>query len=521
MNYNQYVSVNSAGGYVYSKEVHTLTREVELKRIKNYDWKFFIQDPDKKGKFTDVKGNCLRSVTAKSIKEFKEKIKSFNDYGHKVYGTDRLAYQYIYNEFDKTKFNNKLVRIGFFDIETARDDETGYSPATVAANPITAISLVINGHIYYWATKDLPSSFADDCTAEFDWFKPNKFEFFWSYTEYDMLEHFIKFFVDNIDVISGWNIELYDITYLVTRSANLGLDPKKLSPFGIIKKKEFTGKFGKIDTTYEILGVQVLDYINLYKKFTYKTPDNYQLSTIAQNELGDDKINYSEHRNLEELYHEDFVKFSKYSIKDSTICDRLENKLKLIELAITLSYKTGVNFEDSLGTVKMWTFYLHQEMMDANIVPPMFSTQHPSSSIVGGHVKDPIRGKHKWVMSFDLASLYPHNQMGMNISFDKLLEDSELPEDILRLKDEINQKYKSVDSSIDAIVNKEIDLSLLKKYNIGMAPNVQFYRNDSLGIIPKVLKRVYNERKEVKKEMLVRKQELVNLKDKYKHWEDE
>ena len=195
-NYNQPLSVVHSGRYIYSKEIHTLTREIELKRIKDYDFKFFIQDKKSTGPFKDVKGNPLKMVKATSIKKFKDQVKAFSDYGHKCYGTNRLGYQYLYEEFDKSKFNNKFARIAYFDIETARDPKTGYSKAWEATNPITTISLVMNGKIYYWARKDLPSDFIENQTDP-DLIIPKDhytgFEFFWFQSEEEMVEHFNRF----------------------------------------------------------------------------------------------------------------------------------------------------------------------------------------------------------------------------------------------------------------------------------------------------------------------------------------
>lgn len=511
MNYNQYLSVNHVGRYIYSKEIHTLTREITIKRFKEYPFRFFIHDPKSQSVYKNDKGHSLKTISVDSIREFKERVKQFYDYGHKVYGTNKLAYQYIYEDFDKTKFDNKFVKALHFDIETARDVETGYSSADDALNEIISVSAVLNGKIYYWCMKDLPSDFS---------YEGQKVEVFWFMHESEMISHLLSFIRENADVLTGWNIETYDIPYLINRAKRLELKAETISPFGQVSGKEFRDKFGNTTKGYNIVGVEVLDYLNLYKKFTYVTRDNYRLDTIAQVELGDNKVDYSEYKNLDELYEKDFIKFTEYNIKDSLITSRLENKLKLIDLAITLAYKTGVNFEDTLGTVKIWTFYLYQEMMNSKIVPHMFAEAKSVNDIVGGFVKDPQRGKHKWVMSFDLASLYPHNQMGANISFDKLLEDDELPADVLELKRNILSQVSSIDDCIEKIVQKSLDLSVLKRYSISMTPNIQFYKTDSLGIIPSILKGVYNERKAVKSEMLQRKQELINLKEKYKHWED-
>lgn len=505
----QYLTVSKHRGQIFSKEVDQGTKEIHLKKISKYPFRFWGPSNEETG-WTDVKGHPLKEITTEGVSDFSKKTKTVLEYGYKLYGTDKLDYQYIYEEFKDVTPINDLVTTGFFDIETARDAVLGYSTSSDALNEILTISLTIKNKIYYWATKDLDTTFCDQLGFEFFWFEHEK----------HMLEHFMKFIRESgISIFSGWNIIQYDIPYLFNRAKRLELDPNKISPFLKVDSRTFTDHFNQEVQTYVIHGIEILDYLDLYKKFTYVTRDNYQLNTVAKAELGKEKVNYDEERNLQELYENDFQKFTEYNIRDSLLVKELDDKLKLLDLCKTIAYKANVNFSDALGTVKMWQFYLYREMLNQFMVPPMKPYNTDSAGIIGGFVKDPLIGMHEWVVSFDLASLYPHNQMGNNISPDMLLDDDELPVEILELRTAIWEEYGNIENIIDALAEKRIDLSLLKQYNICMTPNLHFFKRDTVGFIPSILKQVYNDRSIAKKKMLEKKQELVNLKAEYPEYE--
>lgn len=507
---NQYLTVSRYKNNIYSKEVDQDTKTIYLKKISKYPFRFFGPSKEETG-WIDVKGKPLKEFTSDSVAEFRNKTKSVIEYGYGLYGTDKLEYQYIYEEFKNTVPRNDLIISGFFDIETARDEQTGYSSPREAKNEIISISLVIKGKLYYWAMKDLSSEFCEKFN----------FEFFWFMNEDEMLEHFAVFIRDSgISVISGWNIVQYDIPYFMNRMKNLELNRSKISPFGIVTEREFKDSYGNDVQTFNVAGIEILDYLDLYKKFTYVTRDNYKLNTIARVELHEEKVDYSEERNLQELYEKDFYKFTEYNLKDSLLVQRLDEKLKLIDLCVTIAYKANVNFADALGTVKMWQFYLYKEMMNQFMVPPMKPQNEDDVQIIGAFVKEPLVGMHEWILSFDLASLYPHNQMGANISPDTLLDDNELHDDLKELRKEIWNEYNTLENIIDALAEKKIDLSILKKYDVGMTPNIQFYKRDKPGFIPEILHKVYDDRSKAKKKMLQKKQELENLKAEYKHYEN-
>jgi DNA polymerase elongation subunit (family B) len=502
----QYLSVVKYRGSICSKEINQETKQREFKVFKDYPFRFFTPSKDtKETGYKDIKGHPLKEMTADSIKEFQNKTKAVLEYGHKLYGTSKLEYQYIYEEF-KDSPRNDLVIPGFFDIETAKDPVTGYSTAREALNPIISISFVYKDKIHFWATKDLPDSFCQEFNIDFHWFM----------TEKEMLLDFMKLVrTGDVDILSGWNIETYDIPYTINRVSNLGLDPNLLSPFKKIQERNIRDKFGNEQQTFNIIGIQILDYLSLYKKFTYVTRDNYTLNNIAYCELKETKEDYSEMIDLDDLYERDFIKFAKYNVKDSLLVKRLDDKLKLIDLCVNIAYKAGVNFQDALGTVKMWTFYAYRALMNNYTVPPMVNNidDGDDSSIIGGYVKDPQLGFHSWIVTFDLASLYPHNQMGANISPDKILEDDELPQDLLDLRESISRASGfKVENTVEMLSRKEFDLSLLKKYDVCMTPNLQFFKRDSLGFMPAILKDIYSERSIRKKEELRLKQEEENDK---------
>lgn len=498
----QYLSVTRHKGSIYSKEIDQVTKERSFNVFKDYHFRFFSPVKEHTA-WTDIKGNPLKEMNAYSIKEFMNMTKSVQEYGYSLYGTSKLEYQYMYEEF-KDVPKNSLIVAGYFDIETARDEVTGYSLASEALNEVLSISFIKNNKIYYWATKHLSDAFCAE----------HNIEFFWFMHESEMILNFLKFMGSGeIDVLTGWNIESYDIPYVINRAKRLGLNELLFSPFKKVTSRTMHDQFGKEVEVYNIIGLEVLDYLDLYKKFTYVTRDNYKLSTIAQVELGEDKVDYSEVRDLQELYESDFEKFTVYNVKDSLLVKRLDEKLKLINLCASIAYGAGVNFTDALGTVKMWTFQYYRKLMDKHIVPPM-DNNVATAPIIGGFVKDPQLGLHDWVVTFDLASLYPHNQMGANISPEMLLEDSECHPDLLNLRKAIKEKYKTLEEVIYALSLLEIDLSALKKHNVCMTPNCQFFKIDSRGFMPETLKFIYEERSRVKKRMLALKQDKENTTDK-------
>ncbi len=305
-----------------------------------------------------------------------------------------------------------------------------------------------------------------------------------------------------------------DIPYLVNRfNKILGEDDtKKLSPWNMLSERK-TVINGRELIAYEFVGVSFLDYIELYRWYAPagKSQDSYKLDNIANVELGDSKLSFDEYDNLHALYRLNYQKFIEYNIKDVELIVRMEEKLKLIELGMTLAYDTKTNYEDIFAQTRMWDSMTYAYLLEKGIVVPPKVVQSKTSAFEGAYVKDPQVGMHKWVASFDLNSLYPHLMMQYCISPENLIEVADYTPE---MRDIISRGV-----SVEKLLNKEIDLSKLK--GVTITPNGQFFRTDKKGFLPQMMEDMYEDRKKFKKLMLKAKQEYENEPDLKKKYEIE
>jgi len=333
--------------------------------------------------------------------------------------------------------------------------------------------------------------------------------------EYNLCKKFLEFWKDKYpDIITGWNTKFFDIPYLINRFRKiLGDDEaKKLSPWNYItERKAYVNNRQLID--YTLVGVSSLDYIELYKWYAPggKSQESYRLDNIAQVELGEGKIAYEEYDNLHTLYRLNYQKFIEYNIKDVELIIKLEDKLKLLELAVTLAYDTKSNFEDVFAQTRMWDALTYSYLRDKDIIVPPRVIKDKDAAFEGAYVKVPQVGLHDWVASFDLNSLYPHLMMQYNISPETLIE----PENYTNeMRGVLEQGV-----SVDRLLKKRIDTTKLE--NATLTPNGQFFRTDIQGFLPKMMEEMYTDRSKFKKMMLAAKQEYENEKDPSKLYEIE
>jgi DNA polymerase elongation subunit (family B) len=307
--------------------------------------------------------------------------------------------------------------------------------------------------------------------------------------EADLLDQFI-FWWENYspEVITGWNCDLYDIPYIYGRMCRIIGEKvaKQLSPWGIVTENEVFIK-GRTHSRYDIAGVTILDYLELYKKFTYKAQESYRLDHIADVELGQKKLDHSEFDTFKEFYTKGWQKFVEYNIVDVELVDRLEDKMKLIELAITMAYDAKVNYNDVFFQVRTWDSIIYNYLKERNIVIPFKKETKKDAKFAGAYVKEPIPGKYDWVVSFDLNSLYPHLLMMYNIS----------PETYVGMKHPT--------ATVDRILQQSIDFSDYKDYAV--CANGAMYRKDIKGFLPELMEKMYSDRVIYKKKMLVAKQQ--------------
>ena len=465
--------------------------------ITKHKWDVYYEDKD--GKYKSIEGRPLRKDTFPTVKKATDNIKNNSDY-LKSYGAKNFGYQYIRDKFlHANPITPKEIYIGNIDIETGRDAQ-GYSSAEEARCPVTSITLHNIGRDQYvvWGYH------TDGYTP-----KHENVRYVDCKDEVSMLVKFFNFLAINYpDVITGWNCKQYDIPYLINRVNKIYHTPEDLiegiSPFGIVNESEMHDAFGNEHQVYDIVGVHILDYLDLFKKFTYTTPENYKLDTVAHLILGDNKIDYSEYANLQDLYNKNYELFIDYNIKDVEIVTRLDEKLKLFDLILSVAYKAGINYNEVVSPVTTWDVLIYNAVMDQGIVPSAEMPSAKGGQYIGAFVKEPIPGMYKWIVSCDLNSLYPHLQMGINISPEKRIPDDMLPKELKDLRVDL----LGVESGIRLLLEEKIDTSILRKYDVSLSPNGQFYKRDADGFIPVILEGLYNERKAVKRSMLDDKQKM-------------
>lgn len=444
--------------------------------------------------FKSLDGCNLQPMKFNSVREAKDYLRQFEDVsGKTIYGQNRFEYAFISEEHtNMVEWNIDNIVIALFDIEVG--SENGFPDPYEANEPVTAISLTfLNGATFVWGCGDYKVVGEEKYTKCVD--------------EYHLLKFFLKFWVDNYpDVQSGWNTKFFDIPYLVNRMRKvLGEEEtKKLSPWNMISEREAFVMNKKLKV-YDLVGIGDLDYLELYKWYSPngKSQESYRLDRIANFELGEKKIDYSEYENLHQLYRLNYQKFIEYNIKDVSLLIKMEDKLRLIELALTLAYDTKTNYNDVFAQTRMWDALTYDHLIRKNIVVPPRIIKEKDAAFEGAFVKDPQIGMHEWVASFDLNSLYPHLLMQYNISPETLIE----PENYTHsMRNIISQGV-----TVEKLLEKEIDTSAL--FDATLTPNGQFFRTDFQGFLPQMMEEMYEDRKKFKKMMLVAKQEKENEKD--------
>jgi DNA polymerase elongation subunit (family B) len=440
----------------------------------------------KQSKYKTLNGSSVEPIQPGKISDCKEFLKKYeNVEGFAVYGNDNYKAQYISQTYpeDEIKFDINKIRLVTIDIEVA--SENGFPNVFDCAEELLAITL------QNYATKRII------CFASRPYINTrNDVVYVECRDEIDLIQHFLAFWEkETPDVITGWNCELYDIPYIAGRIDRIlgEKEARRLSPWGNIRRKELVIK-GREQISYEVAGVSIIDYLDLYKKFTYKAQESYRLDHIANVELGQKKLDHSEFETFKDFYTKDWQKFIDYNIRDVELVDQLEDKMKLIELCFTMAYDAKINFNDVFFQVRTWDAIIYNYLKKRNIVIPPKDRSEKSDKFAGAYVKEPIPGKYDWVVSFDLNSLYPHLIMQYNISPETLLD----------------ERHPS--ATVDKILQRQV---ALEKYSdCAVCPNGAMYRKDVRGFLPELMEKMYNDRVIFKKKMLEAKQQYEKTKTK-------
>jgi len=484
-----YTNVAVAGKYILLRSVENGKR---VRRKVEYRPTFFLLSQEQSD-VTTLAGESVKPIqpgTISECREFLERYKSVDNFP--VFGNNRYEYAYIADEYpDDILWDAGKILTAYLDIEVG--SENGFPEPRDANEEITAITLKIKGNYFVFGVGDY-SKHRDDvhyakCRDEFDLIK--RFMDLWS-----------RFYPD---VISGWNIKFFDIPYLVNRITKLfGEDEaKKLSPWNRISGRE-AFVMNREHQVYDLDGIATLDYIELYRKFTYSQQESYRLDHIAHVELGEKKLDYSEFETLHQLYKYDYQKFIEYNIKDVELVEKLEDKMKLVELALTLAYDNKVNYDDVFTQVRMWDAIVYNHLKKKNIVIPQLKHGEKKTAYEGAYVKDPILGMHNWVVSFDLNSLYPHLIMQYNISMETLVEPT-------KHSIEMRNTVREGKVNVENMLHQQVRLDYLKNVGVTITPNCQFFNVKKQGLMPEIMDSMYKDRTRYKKLAIEAKKKIETV----------
>jgi len=427
---------------------------------KNYtDWK-------------TLEGSCVEPMKMGSINSAKEFIKEYKEVpDFDIYGNTRYLYQYIAEEHpeEHIKFDTSRIRVFNIDIETAA--ENGFPDIESADQEILAISIKdsYSGRIVVFGARPFDNKHDD---VDYMHFR----------TEESMLTAFLGYWNENCpDVITGWNVQLFDIPYIARRIDRIlgAKAAKSLSPWKLISSREIYIK-GRRQIAYDLPGISTLDYLELYRKFTYTNQESYRLDHICMVELGARKLDHSEYDTFKEFYEKDWQKFIDYNIHDVRLVDQLDDKMKLLDLAFTMAYDAKVNYEDVFSQVRMWDNYIYCELNKRKIAIPPKKEATKDAKYAGAYVKEPKPGRYDWVVNFDLNSLYPHLIMQYNISPETLWE------------------TRHPSTSVERILNKDCEID----GEFAVCANGAQYRKDVQGFLPLMMQKMYDSRVIFKKKMI-------------------
>ena len=448
---------------------------------------------DKPSKYKSMYGESVSPIQFDSNKEaaeFAERYKEVSNFP--IYGQTNWNYQFLTEKYpNDIEWDINQIKIFSVDIETTV--ENGFPDVF---NPLEKILLI---------------TLQDNTTKKITTFGTGPFTQTSETSQYDvdykqcrdereLLVRFLDWWsVNTPDVLTGWNTDFFDVPYLISRVDRVLDDDyvKVFSPFKLVRRN-VKKIMGREQLTYEIQGVAQLDYLALYKKFTYITRPSYKLDNIAETELGKKKLE-SGFDTFREFYEKDWNRFVEYNIIDTALVDELEDKMKLIELILTMAYDAKCNFQDVFSPVRTWDSLLYNHLWKQNVVLPQ-SEGKESRSIVGAYVQEVEPGEYEWVASFDATSLYPSIIMQYNMSPETLVPGS------------------MMDVTVDGLLEGKYDLSALKEKNYSMTANGQCFTNDKLGYMPEIVQKFFDDRQKYKKLMLKAKQDLIDTgDDKYKN----
>ncbi len=423
-----------------------------------------------------LQGQSLKPMTFTTIDAARKFRSIAGTSNSSVYGLERYHYQYINENYPGAiQWSKDKIKIFTLDIECTC--ENGFPDVENPTEELLCITVKnqSNKQILTWGVGE---------------YKENGTAYIKCNNEKHLIAEFMKFWLKNYpDVITGWNTKFFDLPYLMNR-IQLIAGPKvinRMSPWGLINKEIITVK-GRPQTYYELLGISMLDYLDLYRWFIPTRQESYKLDYIGHIELGQKKFK-NPYPTFRDWYTKDYQSFVAYNIQDVEIVDKLEDKLGLIDLSLTVAYESKINYNDIFSQVRVWDTLIANHLYKKKIAVPPREDHIKDTKYEGAYVKDPINGMHKWVCSFDINSLYPHILVQYNISPEKIVG------------------VEPSGISVNKMLSKKANLDFVKDKDVTICPNGAMFKRDSQGFLPEMMEKMYKERVVFKKRMLKAKKE--------------
>jgi len=523
-----------------SDRIYVVERTPEGKRsYQEFAANYIFYYTDSKGKHRSLYGDPVSKFSTRKRSEFEKERRIHS--GKKLFESDvNVVFRCLSENY--LGIDPPKLHTCFFDIEVDFDPVKGFSPTSDPFNPVTAISCYLD-----WldqcvtlviAPKHMTPETANEIVNEFE----NTMLF---KSEKEMFDVFFQL-IEDADVLTGWNSEGYDIPYMVNRVTRVMSkdDTRKFCLMGQLPKPREYERFGKTETTYDLIGRIHLDYLQLYKKYNYESRHSYKLDAIGEMEVGENKTQYE--GTLDQLYNKDFKKFIEYNRQDTMLLVKIHNKLKFLDLANALAHENTVLLPTVMGSVAMIEMAIMNEAHERGLVVPdkkrKGSNDDEVQQAAGAYVATPKRGLHEWVGAVDINSLYPSAIRALNMAPETIvaqvrqtLTDQYMKEKGMKLARE-KKHYKDGDDDVTgailwenlfgaleytAIMNQERGTMLTVDFEDGrseemsaaeiwkmifdshkpwmISANGTIFTYEKEGVIPGLLTRWYTERKSIQK----------------------
>jgi DNA polymerase elongation subunit (family B) len=507
--------------------IRVVERKDGKREFREYQAKYTFYYKDQRGKYKSVYGDPLSRIVCKNTKDFRKEV---------AINRDKELFESDVNPIFQCLSENYLnqdapkLNIAFFDIETDFDPEKGFADPADPFMPITSISVYLQW-LETMVCLAVPPKTLTMEQAEKELEGIDNVMLFEK--EGDMIDTFLTL-IEDADILSGWNSEGYDIPYTVNRTSRVLSkdDTRRFCLWGQLPKKREYEKYGKAAVTFDLVGRVHLDSLELYRKYTYEERHTYRLDAIGEIEVGENKVPYE--GTLDQLYNNDFRKFIEYNIQDTALLDKLDKKLRFIDLSNTVAHENTVMLQTTMGAVAVTEQGIVNEAHNRGLQVPNRKRRDDTENTqaAGAYVAFPKKGLHKWVASMDLNSLYPSVIRALNMAPETVVGQIRPEISEARVQEDMGLKKKSFAGSwegrfsteeYEAVMEQRKDIPLTIDFENGqtevmsgaelykiifdshnpwmLSANGTIFTTEFEGVIPGLLKRWYAERKDMQAQL--------------------